>query len=109
MFKKSKKIIYTRNNFVVVFASKFRCINPHYTWGTTGCDICTSSVTCCTTFKESGVAGSIFEGGWGTRWWQDTDGEENEEWAVDVGEDGKVGVYGDVTVDRSASGMLDGG
>ena len=26
-----------------------------------------------------------------------------------VGEDGKVGVYEDVTVDRSGSGMLDGG
>ena len=26
-----------------------------------------------------------------------------------VGKDGKVGVHGDVTVDRSGSGMLDGG
>ena len=26
-----------------------------------------------------------------------------------VGEDGKVGVHGDVTVDRSGSGMVDGG
>ena len=31
-----------------------------------------------------------------------------QEWAVGVGEDGKVGVYGDVTVGRSGSGMLDG-
>ena len=80
-------------------------------WGTTGCDICTSSVTCHATCKEEpGVAGSTFDGGWGTRWWQDIDGgAENEGWAVGVGEDGKVGVYGDVTVDRSESGMVDGG
>ena len=31
-----------------------------------------------------------------------------QEWAVGVGEDGKVGVYGDVRVGRSESGMLDG-
>ena len=30
-------------------------------------------------------------------------------WAVSVGEDGKVRVHGDVKVDRSRSGMLDGG
>ena len=110
LYKKSKKRIHTRSNFVVVFASKSRCINPHATWGTAG-DICTSSVTCCATCKEeSGVAGSIFDGGWGTRWWQDVDGgAENKEWVVGVGEDGKVGVHGDVTVDRSGSGMVDGG
>ena len=63
LYKKSKKRIHTRSNFVVAFASKFRCINPHATWGTAG-DICTSSVTCCTTYKEeSGVAGSTFDGG----------------------------------------------
>ena len=28
---------------------------------------------------------------------------------VGVGEDGKVGVHADVTVDRNGSGMLDGG
>ena len=80
-------------------------------WGTTGGDICTSSVTCCATCKEEpGVGGSTFDGGWGTRWWQDVDGgPENEGWAVGVAEDGKVGVYEDVTVDRSGSGMLDGG
>ena len=33
LYKKSKKIIPTRNNFIVVFASKFRGINPHVTWG----------------------------------------------------------------------------
>ena len=111
LHKKSKKRIPTRNNFVIVFASKFRCINPHATWGISGGDICTSSVTCWATCEEvPGIAGSTFDGGWGTRWWQDVDGRaENEEWAVGVGEDGKVGVYGDVTVDRSGSGMLDGG
>ena len=51
LYKKSKKRIHTRSNFVVVFASKSRCINPHATWGTAG-DICTSSVTCCATCKE---------------------------------------------------------
>ena len=61
LHKKSKKRIHTRSNLVVVFASKSRCINRHATWGTTG-DICTSSVTCCATFKEeSGVAGSVFD------------------------------------------------
>ena len=111
MYKKSKKRIPTRNNFIVVFASKFRCINSHTTWGTTGGDICTSSVTCCAACKkELGVAGSTFDGGWGTIWWQDVDGGvENDRWAVGVGEDGKVAVYGDVTVDRSGSWMLDGG
>ena len=60
--------------------------------------------------EKSGVAGSTFDGGWGTRWWQDVDGgAENKEWVVGVGKDGKVGVHGDVTVDRSGSGMLDGG
>ena len=110
LYKKSKKRIHTRSNFVVIFASKSRCINPHATWGTTG-DICTSSVTCCTTCKEeSGVAGSTFDEGWGVGWWQDVDGgAENEGWAVGAGEDGKVRVYGDVTVDRGGSGMLDGG
>ena len=43
-------------------------------WGTTG-DICTSSVTCCTTCKEEpGVAGISLNGGWGMRRWQDIDG-----------------------------------
>ena len=47
-----------------------------------GGDICTSSVTCCATCKEEpGVAGSTFDGGWGTRWWQNVDGgAENKEW-----------------------------
>ena len=108
LYKKSKKRIPARNNFVVVFGSKFRCINPHATWGTTG-DICISSVTCCATCKEErGVAGSTFDGGWGTRWWQDAyGGTENEEWAMGIGQDGKAGVYGAITVDRSVSGMLD--
>ena len=109
LYQKSKKRIPSRNNFVVV--CKFRCINPHATWGTTRDDICTSSVTCFATCKEeSGVAGSTFDGGWGTRWWQDVDGgAENKEWVVGVGENGKVGVHGNVTVDRSGSEMLDGG
>ena len=73
-----------------------------------GGDICTSSVTWCTTYKEE--AGSTFDGRWGMRWWQVVDGGvENKEWAVGVGEDGKVGVYGDVTVDRKGSEMLGGG
>ena len=55
-------------------------------WGTTGGDICTSSVTCCITCKEQpGVAGSTFDGGWGTRWCQNVDGgAKNEGWAVSV-------------------------
>ena len=114
MYKKSKKKIPTRNNFVLnircIIRWNIRCINPRTTWGTTGGDICTSLVTCCATCKEeSGVAGSTFDGGWGTRWWQDVDGgAENKEWVVGVGEDGKVGVHGDVAVDRSGRGMLDG-
>ena len=41
---------------------------------------------------------------------QDADGgAENKEWVVGVGEDGKVGLHGDVIVDRSDSGMLDAG
>ena len=111
LYKTSNKRIPTRNKFIVAFASKFRCINRHATWDTTGGDICTSSVTCCTTYNEEpGVAGSTFDRGWGTRLWQDVSGgQENEGWAVGLGEDGKVGVYWDVTVDRSGSGMLDGG
>ena len=71
LYEKSKKRIHTRRNFVVVFASKFKCINPHATSGTAG-DICTSSVTRYTTCKEeSGAVGSTFDGGWGTSWWQD--------------------------------------
>ena len=43
-------------------------------------------------------------------WWQDVDGgAENKKCVVGVGKDGKVGVHGDVTVDRSGSGMVDGG
>ena len=72
--------------------------------------ISTSSVACFATCKEeSGVAGSTFDRGWGRLWWQDVDGgEQNKEGVVSVGEDGKVGVHGDVTVGRSGSGMLDG-
>ena len=100
MYKKSKKRIHTRRNFVVVFASKFKCINLHATLGTVG-DICTSSVTRYATCKEEyGAAGSTFDGGWGTSWWQDVDGgAENKEWVVGVGEDGKVGEHGDATVE----------
>ena len=109
MYKKSKRI-HTRSSFVVVFASKFRCINSYAAWGTAG-DICTSSVTWCATCKEeSGVLGSTFDGGWGTKWRQDVDGgEDNKKWVVGVREDGKVGVHGHVTVDRTGGGMLDGG
>ena len=44
LFKKSLKRIHATSNFVVFFASKFRCINRHATWGMAG-DICTSSIT----------------------------------------------------------------
>ena len=65
---------------------------------------------CATCKEESGVSGSTFDGGWDTRWWQDVDGgAENKEWVVGVGEDGKVGVHGDVAVDRSGREVLDGG
>ena len=101
MYKKIKKRIPTRNNFVFVFASKFKGISPHATWGTTGADVCISSVMCCATYKEElRDAGSTFDGGWGTRWWQDLGGgKENERWAVGVE------VHGHVAVDRSRSGM----
>ena len=36
-------------------------------------------------------------------------GAENNEWVVGVEEDGQLGVHGDIAVDRSGSGMLDGG
>ena len=107
LYEKSKKRIHTRSNFVVVFASKFRCINSDATSGTAG-DICTSCWTTCK--EESGVARSTFDGGWDTRWWQDVDGgAEYKEWVVGVGEDGNLEIHGDVIEDRSGSGMLDGG
>ena len=41
------------------------------------------------------------------RWWQDeSGGAKHEEWAVVVGEDGNVGVHGDVTGCRNGDGML---
>ena len=108
--RKSKKRIHTRSNFAFSLATKFKCINPHATWGTAG-DICTSSVTSrATCIEESRVSGSTFDGGWDTRWWEDVDGgAENKEWVAGVGEYGKVGVHGDVTVDRSWSGMVESG
>ena len=58
--KNQKKIL----NVVVVFASKFSCVDPHATWGSVGGDICTSSVMCYETYKEEpGVAGVTFDGG----------------------------------------------
>ena len=75
LYLKSKKRIPARNSFVVAFANKFRGINPHATWGKTGCDVWNSSVMCYATYKEeTGVPGSIFNGGWGTRWWRDVGG-----------------------------------
>ena len=60
--------------------------------------------------EEPGVAGSAFDGGWGTRWWWDAGrGAENEGWAVGVGENRNVGVHGDVKVCRSGCGMLNDG
>ena len=66
---------------------------------------------CCATYeKEPGVAGSTFNGEWGTGWWWDVDGgAESEGWALVVGEDGNVGIHGDITGDRSGSGRLDCG
>ena len=64
LYKKSNKRIPTRKNFVVVFASKFRGINPHATYGTTEGGVCISSAVRCATYKqESGDAGSTFDGG----------------------------------------------
>ena len=61
--RKSKKRIHTRSNFAFSLATKFKCINPHATWGTAG-DICTSSVTSrATCIEESRVSGSTFDGG----------------------------------------------
>ena len=75
LYKKRKERITIRNNFVVVFASRFKCINPLSTWAKTGGDICISLVTCSATYKEEhGVADITFDGEWGTRWWQDVDG-----------------------------------
>ena len=42
----------TKNDFVVVLASKFRGTKRHATSGTTGGDVCISSVMCCATYKE---------------------------------------------------------
>ena len=59
MYQKVTKKILGKNNFIVVFTNKFRVFNPHATWGTTGGDVCISSVMCCATCKEEpGVAGS---------------------------------------------------
>ena len=39
---------------------------------------------------KKNLAPSSFDGGLGTRWWRNVDGEvENEEWAASVAEDGK--------------------
>ena len=64
----------------------------------------------CATHKEGlGVAGSAFDGGWGTRWWRDVGGETGHKgWTICVGEYGKLGVHGDFKVVRSGSEMLDG-
>ena len=88
MYKKSKKRTPTLNNFVIVFASKFRGINSHATWGTTESDVCISSVGCCAPYKEDpGAAGSASDVGSGTRWWRGVGGRaEHEGWAVYVGE-----------------------
>ena len=52
LYKKIKKRIPTSKNFVIVFASKFRGINSHATWGITGADVCISLVTCCAIYEE---------------------------------------------------------
>ena len=110
MYKKSKKIKPTRNTFIVVFASKFRSINSHGTWGNTGGDICISSAMCSTTYKkELRFAGKAFDEGWVSGWWRAVArAAENEGWTESVGEDEKVGVHEDITVDTSGNGMLDG-
>ena len=65
----------------------------------------------CATHEEGlGVAGSAFDGGWGTRWWRDVGGGTGHKgWTICVGEYGNVGVHGDFKVVRSGSEMLDGG
>ena len=70
LYKKGNKRIPAIDNSAVAFASKFRGINPHATWGTTEGDDCISSAMRCATYKKgSGVKSSSFDGGWGTRWW----------------------------------------
>ena len=71
------------------------------------------SVPCCATCKEKpGVAGSTFDGGWGTKWWRDVSGGvENEEWAVGVEQDDcRVSDEEDSEVGevKSLVGLLDG-
>ena len=62
----------------------------------------------CYATYDPGAAGNTFDGWWGMRWWRNVDGGvENEGWNVGVGEDGNVGVHGDVAGDRSGSGTLD--
>ena len=111
LHKGRKKRIPTIKNFVVVFASNIRFTNPRAKWSTTGGDICIYSVTSSATSKEEPrVAGSTFDGWWGGRWlWDIAGGAENEKWALDIEEDGKIWAHGDVTVDRSESGVLNGG
>ena len=79
-------------------------------WGNTGGDICISSAMCSTTYKkELWFAGKAFDEGWVSGWWRAVGGAaENEGWTESVGEDGKVGVHEDITVDTSGNGMLDG-
>ena len=84
MYKKCKQGITTINNLVVVFTSRFRSINPHVTWCTTGGDVCIFSGMFCATYKgEPEVAGNTLNERWSTKWWKDVGGRaENEKWAV---------------------------
>ena len=73
LYKKSKKKIHTRSNFVVVFtlpANSDALIHMGYGYVGYGRWYLHSSVTCCTTWckEESRIAGSTFDGGWGIRW-----------------------------------------
>ena len=81
-------------------------VNSHATWG----DICIFQLCLVQHKEELGIEGSTFDGAWVTRrWWDVCGAAENEGWAVSVAEDGKLGVHGGITVNRSGSGMLDGG
>ena len=59
---------------------------------------------CCAKFKKGlEVAGTISDRKQGARRWRNVNGKEDgdECWALDVGEDGNVGVHEDVARDRS--------
>ena len=109
LYKKCKKIIPTRSDFTTVFASTFRSIDSYGTWGNTGGDICISSAMCSTTYKkELGVAGSTFDGGWVTTWWQDVGGAAENGVSCECRRRWKSRCTWRCIVDKSGSGIPDG-